>query len=243
MNKILLSTLLLISVSTTNLYAEAKFVSKNTSIKDIISTKSENINKAYKKNADLFTTIEKTEDDLKFENKLIEGFKNNYIGLKDTYETKEYNNLMNSYFVDALKTGNNRLADLILYDSGAVIDVNFKKTERPRITPLTAVATAIGKDGGDIEYFIKLIEMGANPNELTMGYDIPLMSLAATVDNYKIVFYLAMLGQNIMHVDGLDYYPLDYAVRNDSYRSIIIIGNLINEYKKTLTYLEKEKKE
>lgn len=235
MKKILISVAITMSLLSASVQAEGtKFVSENTTVADIISSKSANIQKMYETNPEFFITSERLEDDLELEEMLIASFDEKFVKRKSEFSTKEYNHLMNSYFIDALKTSNSNLADFILYKSGAIIDVNYQGSEDPKISPLQAAATSIEIEGGNIEYFIKLVEMGADPSELTKGYDIPLMSLAATVDNYKIVLYLAMLGENIMHVDGYDYYPLDYAVKNESYKSVSVLTNLIKIYKNNI---------
>lgn len=214
--------------------AEGRFVSENTTVADIVSTKNKNIQKLFSVNPELLTTSEKLEEDIELEQMLIEKFDEKFVKNKSQYTPEEYNHMMNSYFVDALKTNKGDLADFILYKSGALIDVNFKQSESPTLTPLMATTTAMNANGGDIEYFIKLIEMGADYKEVTTNYNIPLMSLAATVDNYKIVLYLAMLGENVMHLDDLDYYPLDYAVRNDAHRTTVVLTDLITQYKNAI---------
>lgn len=231
MKKIFISAAISLSLLGGVSNAEGRFVSENTTIKDIISTKNKNIQKLFSVNPELLTTSEKLEEDIELEQMLIEKFDEKFVKNKSQYTPEEYNHMMNSYFVDALKTNKGNLADFILYKSGALIDVNFKQSENPTLTPLMATTTAMNADGGDIEYFIKLIEMGADYKEITTNYNIPLMSLAATVDNYKIVLYLAMLGENVMHLDDLDYYPLDYAVRNDAHRTTVILTDLITQYK------------
>lgn len=233
MKKILISAALSIAMLSSMVQAgTAKFIPENTTVSDIINSKGGNLQKMYKESPEFFTTSERLSDDLELEQILIASFDEKFVQKKETYSTEEYTHLMNSYFIDALKTNNSELADFILYKSGAIIDVNYQGSVNPRISPLQAAATGLGIDGGNIEYFIKLIEMGADPSEVTKNYNIPLMSLAATVDNYKIVLYLALIGQNVMHVDDYEFYALDYATRNDAYKTTIILSNLINEYTK-----------
>lgn len=243
-------TLILLSVLSSSVFAGTTTTTVNSNVntvknettkettKDIILKQSPNIIKMYNKDPQFFETSKRLKSDMKIEDEMIASLKKIYIEKKDTFKKSDYNLTMNKLFVDALKTGNNKLADVILYDSGAKIDVNFR-SDSPNNTPLSALATSFAYDGGDIEYFIKLVNMGANINEKTLKNNIPLMSLAAMANNYKIVLYLTMLGQNPMHLDDLDFYPLDYAVRNNAYQTTILLTKVIDTYTKEL---KKDKK-
>ncbi len=231
--KILSSAVLSVMLMSNAVNAETKIVPQGTSVDTLIAKQHKNIQHSFKERPELFRTSERTKDDVEMEKMLIENFKNNFVSQKPEFSQDDYDFIMNSYFVDALKTGNRNLADYILYESEANIDPNFK-SKNPKNTPLMAVATSFSFDGGDIEYFIKLIEMGADPSEMTKTNNTPLMSFAATVDNYKIVLYLIMLGENPMHMDNLDFYPLDYAVRNDAHKTTIILTNVIDQYRKII---------
>lgn len=215
-------------------------IARGTPVVELILEDNKNIRTLYKKNPEMFKTSERIEADLEVEKMISSKFKELYFDQKDTYPEDEYNKLMNGYFVDALKSGHRNLADDIFYNSGAKIDLNYM-SDSPKNTPLMAVATSFAYEGGDIEYFIKLVKMGANPSYLTETNKVSLMSLAASVDNYKIVFYLAMIGENPMHLDGFDYYPLDYAQRNDSYMSTLVLTQIIQEYKKQIELRSKNK--
>lgn len=208
-------------------------IKRNTPVVELILEDNKNIRALYKKNPEMFKTSERIEADLEVEKMIASKFKELYFDQKDSYDSNEYNKMMNGYFVDALKAGHRNLADDIFYNSGAEIDLNYM-SDSPKNTPLMAVATSFAYDGGDIEYFIKLIKMGADFTYLTETNKVSLMSLAASVDNYKIVFYLAMIGENPMHLDGFDYYPLDYAQKNDSHMSTLILTQIIKEYKKQI---------
>ena len=209
-------------------------ISKKITTEDIIlKGKNEGILKVYKQSPEFFKTNERLKIDLDLENKMIEKFKKSFFDKRSEFDKNDYDLKMNKFFIDALKTGNRNLADAILYDSKAKIDVNFR-SDSPKNTPLSAVATSFAYNGGDIEYAIKLIEMGADTNEVTLKNNIPLMSLAAIANNYKIVLYLAMIGKNPMYLDGLDYYPLDYASKNNAYETTIILTKIIDNYVKEI---------
>lgn len=214
--------------------------SKELSLEQLIGKENSNIQKLYFKNSEYFRTSKRLSGDIEFEEIMIEKFKSDIFPLKDEMikanpETglDKYNKLINGFYIDTLKTGRPLLADELMYRSGALIDVNFM-SDSPKNNPLMAIATATVFDGGDIEYFIKLVNEGADYQKYTSKNRVSLMSLAASVDNYKIVLYLAMKGENPMHLDGLDYYPLDYAARNDASKTVIILTNIISEYKKQI---------
>ena len=238
MKKRLIATTILMSFLSIGIHAE------ETSIDKMVAESGKiHLINSYEKEPEIYKNAERLEEDLELETLLIERFKEKFVNLKDTFKDGEYDKLMNSYFIDALKTNNSRLADFILNDSGAEIDVNYDQNENPKITPLQAAATSIGMDGGNIEYFMKLVDMGADYKAISNKKNIPLMSLAATVDNYKIVYYLALMGENIMHIDDYDYYPLDYAIRNSSSKSTLILVGLMDEFRKRYEKKEKEIRE
>lgn len=204
---------------------------KNFDVESVMMTESKNLKSLYLKNKEFFVTNERNQADLEMESMIIEGFKSSVFNKKETLSKEDYDLLLNGYFVDALKSGHRNLADEILFNSGAEIDVNFI-SDNPRNTPLMALATSFAYDGGDIEYFVKLVKMGADYSYIIKKSNIPLMSLAANVDNYKIVLYLIGLGENPMHLDNFDYYPLDYSIKNGSDKTTLILTTIISEYKK-----------
>lgn len=208
-------------------------ITPETTTAEFLLDANENIRKIYKKTPNFFKTSQRVKADIEMEDILIEGFKKNVFPRSEYMDKNDFDNMMSDYFVNALNSGHSRLADEILFNSGATIDVNFL-SDSPKKNPLAAVATYNGYDGGDIEYFVKLVNMGANHSYLTEKNKVSLMGLAAAMDNYKIVLYLAMLGENPMHLDGFEYYPLDYASKNNSNRTIIVLTNIIEEYKKQI---------
>lgn len=234
---IVTSSLLLAANVHANVQDEVEYngvsVSKNVTSSELLLDSNDNTRKLYIKNPDFFKTSERIKADIEAEEILLQGFKDKVLPRKEYMKEADYNYMMNDYFVNALNSGHRNLADLILFDSGTKIDLNFM-SKSPIKNPLLAIATNDSYDGGDVEYFIKLVKLGANPSFLTNKNKISIMGMAATVDNYKIVLYLTTLGENPMHLDNYEYYPLDYAVRNDSYKSILILTNVITEYKKQL---------
>ena len=161
MKKILLTTLMagIFSINAQALtFEDAKSIKQ---VQTLISEENDNIQKIYLKNPEFFNTNKRTKSDLEMEEMLLERFNEIYFSKKENFEQKKYDNIMNGFFVDALKSGHRLLADEILFNSGATIDLNYMSSN-PKNNPLMAIATSFSYDGGDIEYFIKLVQMGAD---------------------------------------------------------------------------------
>ena len=108
----------------------------------------------------VFETTKKLEEDYMLEEELIKKFKEVVYPKKEFMTKVDFDKEMNEYFLDALRTGRSKLALSIQFDSGAEIDVNGY-SEELKSSPLMALATALGVDGGDIEMFMRLILEGA----------------------------------------------------------------------------------
>tara|TARA_Y100000588_G_scaffold112523_1_gene123412 strand:- start:63808 stop:64692 length:885 start_codon:yes stop_codon:yes gene_type:complete len=185
-----------------------------------------------------FETTKKLEEDYMLEDELIKKFKEVVYPKKEFMEKADFNKEMNEYFLDALRTGRSNLALSIQFDSGAEIDVNGY-SEELKNSPLMALATGQGIDGGDIEMFMRLVLEGAEYDYNKLDRNLPLISLAAAADNYKIVMYLISLGQNPAQLDKLESYPINYARMNGAKRSEYILIYAINlATKKTLHKIE-----
>lgn len=132
---------------------------------------------------------------------------------------------LNELFVSFISLGHNEAADAILNNKNVKIDVN--KYDKGGRTPLMAAAFA-GIQGGNVEYAKKLVDLGADVNLGTVKADYTPISMAATVNNYKVVAYLILKGALFMKKDKLDYMPIDYAMRNNSVQSAKIIQQALS---------------
>jgi len=145
----------------------------------------------------------------------IKHLKAKYLDVKN-YNESELNELFNSF----IAFGHNEAADLILNDKNVKIDVN--KYNEKGLTPLMAASIAPIK-GGNVEYAKKLIDLGADVNLSSTGTEFSPISMATTVNNYKVVAYLILKGATFMKPDKLGYMPIDYALKNNSLESAKII--------------------
>lgn len=146
---------------------------------------------------------------------VIEHLKAKYLDAKN-YNEAELNELFNSF----IAFGHNEAADLILNNGNVKIDVN--RYNEKGLTPLMAAAIAPIK-GGNVEYAKKLVELGADVNLASNGTGFAPISMATTVNNYKVVAYLILKGATFMKADKLGYMPIDYALKNNSLESAKII--------------------
>jgi ankyrin repeat protein len=134
-----------------------------------------------------------------------------YLDVKN-YNEAELNELFNSF----IAFGHNEAADLILNNGNVKVDVN--RYNEKGLTPLMAASIAPIK-GGNVEYAKKLIELGADVNLTSNGTEFSPISMATTVNNYKVVAYLILKGAAFMKADKLGYMPIDYALKNNSLES------------------------
>lgn len=201
---------------------ENQITTSETKIKDILHKLPENFIKNYKEEQDMFKTSQKTEADVEFEKEMVLNFKEKIYPLSKTMTKKDYEIMISDYYIDALKTGMNLLADDLRLNSGVSISKDYVSTEIKN-DAIVAVATGMSFDGGDIETFMKLISEGGNISKRYGELDISLLSLAASVDNYKIVAFLLLSGESSYYVDGLGDYAIDYAFQAEAKKSSILI--------------------
>lgn len=145
----------------------------------------------------------------------IQHLKAKYLDVKN-YNEVELNELFNSF----IAFGHNEAADLILNNGNVKVDVN--RYNEKGLTPLMAASIAPIK-GGNVEYAKKLIELGADVNLSSTGTEFSPISMATTVNNYKVVAYLILKGATFMKADKLGYMPIDYALKNNSLESAKLI--------------------
>lgn len=138
---------------------------------------------------------------------------------KDVLSQEEQDEL-NNLFVNFISLGMNNAADTIWNNKKVHIDLN--RYSDNGLTPLMA-ASITPIEGGNIEYAIKLVDNGADVNQGAKKSDISPVSLASTVDNYKVVAYLILKGAKFMSQDKLELRPIDYALKNNSVKSAAVI--------------------
>lgn len=131
-------------------------------------------------------------------------------------EQSELNNL----FVNFISLGMNDAADAIWNNKNVKIDLS-RYSDNGLTALMAASITPI--EGGNVEYAIKLVEHGADVNQGAKKSDISPVSLASTVDNYKVVAYLILQGAKFMSQDKLELRPIDYALKNNSVKSAAVI--------------------
>lgn len=145
----------------------------------------------------------------------IKQLKAKYLDVKN-YNEEELNELFTSF----IAFGHNEAADLILNDGHFKVDVN--RYNEKGLTPLMAASITPIK-GGNVEYAKKLIDLGADVNLTSKGTEFSPISMATTVNNYKVVAYLIVKGAAFMKPDKLGYMPIDYALKNNSLESAKLI--------------------
>lgn len=137
----------------------------------------------------------------------------------NVYGEKEQEEL-NNLFVNLISLGMNEAADDIWNNKNVKIDLS--RYSANGLTPLMA-ASITPIDGGNVEYAIKLVSNGADVNQGAKKSNLSPVSLASTVDNYKVVAYLILKGAKFMIQDNLELRPIDYALQNNSVRSAAVI--------------------
>lgn len=190
----------------------------------VVTTGVIDYNDAFFKNEDL------NAEQKVFQEKAITNLKKKYLDAKN-YNEEELNNLFTSF----ISLGLNDAADAILNDKNVKIDLNRYNTNG--LTPLMAAAITPMK-GGNVEYAKKLIDLGVDINKGTKNADVSPMSLASTMNNYKVVAVLIFNGALFMKEDKMNFRPIDYALRNNSLESAQIIKEALTQ---KLSKIRKEK--
>lgn len=188
--------------------------------KSIDDKKELTIEELYKQDRVIFRNEPLTPASADIQKKEIESIKAKY------FDTNNYNQEeLNNYFVTFIMYGHNEAADYLLANKNVKIDVN--RYNNDGFTPLMGAAIAPIK-GGNVEYTKRLIDLGADINLGTVKTDISPVSMATNMNNYKVVAYLILNGALFMKKDKLDYMPIDYALRNNSYESAKIIQEALS---------------
>lgn len=128
-------------------------------------------------------------------------------------------------FVNFISMGLNKAADYIIDNENVDIDVNGFNEKG--ITPLIATAISV-IEGGNSEYAVKLIKMGADVNLGTELNEMTPASFASITDNYQTLAIFLASGAKFMKIDRLDYRPIDYAIANNSENSAAILSEALS---------------
>lgn len=157
---------------------------------------------------------------IKYQKESIEKINELYFD-KENYNKEELNEL----FINFISMGLNGAADHILNNENTDIEINgFNKRG---ITPLIAASISTTA-GGNTEYALKLIKLGADVNLGTLANKMSPTSFASITDNYQVLGLLIAAGSKFMKEDGLDYRPIDYAIANNSERSASILSEALS---------------
>ncbi len=157
---------------------------------------------------------------VEFQKKSIEAIKQKYFD-KNHYPKEEIHEL----YVNFISLGLNEAADYLYNNPNVKIDINEYNSNG--FTPLMAAAMTPIK-GGNVEYAEKLIKLGADVNKGAKKTEITPISIAANVNNYKVLSILIANGALFMKADKLDYRPIDYATKNNSLESALILKEALS---------------
>lgn len=219
MLKNLLSLVIAVSIGSSLAYAGENIVTSNESIKSDIIV-SDKLSSVLDNLISGYVRPELSDEDKKYQAESIAKIDELYFN-KQNYNQKELNEL----FINFISIGLNDAADHILNNENVVIDPNG--TNDRGLTPLMASA-ASKMEGGNAEYAVKLIKMGADVNKSTEGTQMSPTSFAAITDNYKVLAILIASGAKFMREDKFDYRPIDYALANNSERSAEILAESLS---------------
>lgn len=164
---------------------------------------------------DLFKNENISTASVEFQKNILTNIKIKYFDANN-YPKEEIQDL----YVSTISLGLNEAADYLYHNPNTKIDINGYNFNG--VTPLMAAAMAPLK-GGNVEYAKKLIDLGADINKGTKNTEITPISIAANVNNYKVLSLLIVNGALFMQKDKLDYRPIDYATKNNSIESALIL--------------------
>lgn len=189
-------------------------------------------NRIIKNQTDLFKNEPLTEQSIEFQRAAIVSINKKYFE-QNNYPKEEIHNL----YVSLISLGLNEAAEYLYLNPNTDIDVN--EYNESGFTPLMAAAMAPLK-GGNVEAADRLIKLGAEVNKGAKKSEITSISIAANVNNYKVLSLLLVNGALFMKADKLDYRPIDYAIKNNSLESALILKEALSEKIQEVT--EKNKK-
>lgn len=178
-------------------------------------------NNIIKNKMDLFKNEPLSEQSIEFQKKSIESINKKYFE-SNNYPQEEIQNL----YVALISLGLNEAAEYLYLNPNTKIDINGYNENG--FTPLMAASMASMK-GGNVEYAERLIKLGAEVNKGSKKTEITPISIAANVNNYKVLSLLIVNGALFMKADKLDYRPIDYATKNNSLESALILREALSE--------------
>lgn len=170
---------------------------------------------------ELFKNEPLSSQSIEFQKKAIESINKKYFE-KNNYPKEEIQNL----YVSLISLGLNEAAEYLYLNPNTKIDINEYSSEG--FTPLMAASMTSIK-GGNVEYAERLIKLGADVNKGSKKTEITPISIAANVNNYKVLSLLIVNGALFMKADKLDYRPIDYATKNNSLESALILREALSE--------------
>lgn len=170
----------------------------------------------------LFDNVSLFENDRKKQTEILNELRNGK--LKEL--TQDYNKTYD-YFTKLIILGYNDAADYLLNSLQNNKDFNVNNLNSNGITPLIA-ATISYLDGGNVDYFEKLIELGADVNVKSAdGY--PLEVVAVSKDAFKVFNQLIIHKKDLFADDNLIGYMLQK--ENPPYRTIFVVDKYVKRTK------------
>lgn len=163
--------------------------------------------------------------DKKIQDSLVNELKNGKLDA-----IKNDKDIMYEYFIKMIKKGYNDAADILLTQLQNDPDFNINKQNSKGLTPL--MATALSIDGGNVEYFKKLIHLGANPNQKTdEGFSMTMVSVAN--DSFKIFYQLLRSDVKILEEKYNEKNIMDYALSREKIpqRVIFVVDRYLDKVK------------
>lgn len=201
---------LILSTAITTVYADDKVEPKaNENIVKVITELTEN-----------YEAPKLTDVEIEYQTEAIKKIDELYFD-KENYNQEELNEL----FVNFITIGLNGAADHILNNEN--FKLNIEGYNEKGITPLIAAAMS-NIEGGNVEYAVKLIKLGADVNKGARGSNISPTSFTAITNNYKVLAVLIASDAKFMKEDLLDYRPIDYAIANNSEESASVLANALS---------------
>ena len=172
---------------------------------------------------------ELSKEDIETEKFIIEALDKVYFS-KEKLNKDEKFELFSEYVRNIIRGYNNAAEAIWKYSlNNDDFNIDLSYYSKSNITPLMA-ASISDLEGGNVEYAIKLLERGADPNQTTAKNNISTISLATVKDNYKTLTALILAGANPLKKDDMGFTAYDYAKKHESEKSILILLNIINSF-------------
>lgn len=144
------------------------------------------------------------------------------------YYGSEYNDVISEMYISALRFNYVKLAEHLRLNMEANIDLNYLN-EKDMTTALISLASSKEIKGGNIEYFMFLTSRGVPISDSNFPENISLLNRAIISNNYKIVLYLILSGEDYLKKDFYGKLPLDYAMENNAVESAFIVSSILSK--------------